>query len=86
VRHFPKGNVAKGVKRANDVLLEAAESFARANNDEHFKLRLRLARARALITSARLQSDSGRAEALFLEGLKILRKVARAFKLERVKA
>jgi phosphate transport system regulatory protein PhoU len=85
VRAFPKGAAARGVKRANDVLLQAAETFAKANNDQHYKLRLRIARARALITSARLQNDEDRAEELFMEGLKLLKKVARAFKLERVK-
>jgi phosphate uptake regulator len=83
VRAFPKGRALKGVKRANDVLLRAAEEFAKTNRDEQFKLRLRLARARALMTSARLQSDPARAEALFVEGLGLLKKVGRAFKLEK---
>jgi len=85
IRAFPKRGAVKGVKRANDLLLRSAESFAKANNDEHYKLRLRLARARALITSARLQADPAKAEVLFLDGLSLLKKVARAFKLERAK-
>jgi hypothetical protein len=85
IRAFPKGATLKGVKRANDLLLQSAEQFARANRDEHYKLRLRLARARALITSARLQADPRRAEDLFMDGLKLLKKVGRAFKLEKVK-
>ncbi len=57
LRRFPKGRVAKGISRANEVLFDVAEEFGKRNGDKHFKMRLRLARARAFITSARLESE-----------------------------
>jgi aminoglycoside phosphotransferase (APT) family kinase protein len=83
LRRFPKGAIAKGISRANEVLLDVAEEFARKNGDKHFKVRLRLARARALITSARLESDPERAQALFVDGLDSLKKVAKSLKVGR---
>jgi Ser/Thr protein kinase RdoA (MazF antagonist) len=83
VRKFPRGKTAKGIGKANEVLFEVAEEFARANRDQHFKSRLRLARARALITSARLETEADRAEWLFVEGLGLLKKVARHLKIGR---
>jgi phosphate uptake regulator len=80
-RKFPKGKVAKGVRRANDVLYKVAEDFAEINGDTNHRVRLRLARARALITSARLELETDRAEALFVEGLGLLRKVGKALKI-----
>jgi hypothetical protein len=59
------------------VLFDVAQEFATENRDLQFKLRLRLARARALMTSARLEADPERAEWLFVEGLGHLKKVAR---------
>jgi hypothetical protein len=81
VRRFPKGKVAKGVARANEVLLEVAERFGHANGDRNYRPRLRLARARSFITSSRLESDYGRAERLFVEGLDLLKRSARSMKL-----
>jgi hypothetical protein len=81
VRKFPRAKVAKGVRRGNDLLFDVAEEFARANGDRCVKERLRLARARALITSARLETDPGRAQVLFAEGLQMLRKVAKYLKV-----
>jgi phosphate transport system regulatory protein PhoU len=81
LRRFPSRRTAKSIARANDVLLEAAEGFAIANGDKHFKLRLRLARARALITSARLEQDEERAEHIFVDGLEMLQKVAKRLKV-----
>ncbi len=80
-RRFPKGKVAKGVRRANEVLFKAAEDFAETNHDVNYRVRLRLARARALITSARLELEPDRAESLFVEGLGLLRKVGKALKI-----
>ena len=57
--------------------------FGSANGDRLLKPRLHLARARALVTSARLETDSARAEWLFLEGLGLLKKVAKTLKLRR---
>jgi phosphate transport system regulatory protein PhoU len=76
-RKFPKGKTAKGVSRANEVLFDVAQEFATENRDLQFKTRLRLARARALMTSARFEADPERAEWLFVEGLSHLKKVAR---------
>ena len=84
LRKFPRAKVAKGVLRANDVVLEAASEFGAQNNDRHFKERLRLARARALITSARLESDEERARILFVDGLDLLKKAAKGLRLVRV--
>jgi phosphate uptake regulator len=81
VRKFPRGKVAKGIRRGNELLFDVAEEFARANGDRYVNERLRLARARALITSARLESDPDRAQALFVDGLEMLRKVARHLKV-----
>jgi phosphate uptake regulator len=82
-RKFPKGKVAKGVHRANDVLLQAAEDFAETNQDKTFKERLRLARARALMTSARFEGEPEQAEYLFVEGMGLLKKVTKALKIGR---
>jgi phosphate uptake regulator/aminoglycoside phosphotransferase (APT) family kinase protein len=84
LRRFPRGKAAKGIARANEVLLEVAEEFGRKNGDRNFAVRLRLARARALITSARLENDPERAERLFVDGLDLLKKVAKALKVGRV--
>jgi phosphate uptake regulator len=81
LRKFPRGKIAKGVRRANEVLLQAAEDFAETNQDPYYKVRLRLARARALMTSTRLELEPERAERLFVEGLDLLRKVGRALKI-----
>ena len=80
-RQFPKKKIARTIALTHDVLVEAVAEFARRNHDESFEDRLRLARARALITSARLTDDADRAEALFDEGLKYLKKVTRKLKL-----
>jgi phosphate transport system regulatory protein PhoU len=82
-RRFPKGKAAKGVHRANELLLGVAEEFARTNGDTHYRMRLRLARARAYITSARLQQDGDLARRLFATGLEHLAKVARGLKVGR---
>jgi hypothetical protein len=83
IRKFPKGKAAKGVSRANEILFEAAHEFAGINGDRNFKVRLRLARARALITSARLETDAERAQRLFVEGLELLEKVAKTLNVRR---
>lgn len=76
-RQFPRKRVARTINLVNDVLVESVAGFAARNKDDRFEDRLRLARARALITSARLTDDEDRAEALFAEGLKYLKKVMR---------
>jgi aminoglycoside phosphotransferase (APT) family kinase protein len=76
-RQFPKKKIARTIALTQDVLIDKVAEFAAANGDEQFEERLRLARARGLITSARLTDDAERAEALFTEGLKYLRKVLR---------
>jgi phosphate uptake regulator/aminoglycoside phosphotransferase (APT) family kinase protein len=83
LRRFPRGRIAKGVLRANEVLFDVAERFAQENGDKNYKERLRLARARSFITSARLEADHDRAERLFIEGLDLLKRVARAMKIGR---
>jgi aminoglycoside phosphotransferase (APT) family kinase protein len=83
LRRFPRGRIAKGVLRANEVLFDVAERFAQENGDKSYKERLRLARARSFITSARLEADHDRAERLFIEGLDLLKRVARSMKIGR---
>lgn len=79
-RQFPRKKVARALQLVNEQIIEAAAKFAAQNGDERFDDRLKLARARALITSARLTDDEDRAEALFIEGLKYLKKVMRKLK------
>lgn len=79
-RQFPKKKVARTLGVVNDVLVETVADFAHKNRDHAFQDRLRAARARALITSARLTDDAERAEALFGEGLRHLKKVLRRLK------
>ncbi len=76
-RQFPKKKAARTLAIVNDVLVETVTEFAHKNLDTEFPDRLKLARARALITSARLTDDAERAELLFAEGLKYLKKVMR---------
>ena len=80
-RQFPTKKVARTLSVVNDVLVETVTEFAHKNLDTGFEDRLKLARARALITSARLTDDAERAEALFAEGLKYLKKVMRKLKV-----
>ena len=79
-RQFPKKRVARSIGLAYDVLLQSVAEFARQNNDYSLDDRMRFARARALITSARLTDDAERAEALFVEGLRFLKKSLRRVK------
>ena len=80
-RQFPKKKVARTLAVVNDVMIETITEFAHKNRDHGFDDRLKLARARALITSARLTDDADRAEALFAEGLKYLKKVMRKMRV-----
>jgi aminoglycoside phosphotransferase (APT) family kinase protein len=79
-RQFPRKKVARTLELVNDSFVEQVAKFAVANHDARFDDRLRLARARALITSARLTDDADRAEALFTEGLSYLKRVLRRLK------
>jgi hypothetical protein len=80
-RHFPRKKVARTINLVHDTFIEVVADFAAKNQDVRFDDRLRLARARALITSARLTDDVDRAEALFTEGLKYLKKVMRKLQM-----
>jgi phosphate uptake regulator/aminoglycoside phosphotransferase (APT) family kinase protein len=80
-RQFPRKKVARTINLVHDSFIEAVSQFATRNQDERFEDRLRLARARALITSARLTDDAERAEVLFSEGLKYLKKVMRKLQM-----
>ena len=53
-----------------------AGEFARLTGDEHFDVRLTLARARSLITSGRLITDLAFARSLYLEGVRQLERAA----------
>jgi aminoglycoside phosphotransferase (APT) family kinase protein len=79
-RQFPRKKVARTLALVNDALVDHVMKFAAENHDTRFEDRLKLARARALITSARLTDDADRAEALFAEGLVHLRRVLRRLK------
>ena len=65
----------------HEALLRKVTDFALRNHDAAFADRLKLARARALITSARLTDDEDRAETLFAEGLKYLKKSSRKLRV-----
>jgi hypothetical protein len=80
-RKFPPKKVARALAVVNDVLVETVTEFAHKNGDSAFDDRLKLARARALITSARLTDDADHAEILFSEGLRSLKKVGRRLKV-----
>lgn len=80
LRQFPRKKVARTLGVVNDVLIETVGEFAGRNGDHAFPDRLRLARARGLLTSARLTDDEERAESLFGDGVKQLKKVMRKFK------
>jgi aminoglycoside phosphotransferase (APT) family kinase protein len=79
-RQFPRKKVARTLALVNEALADQVAKFAEENHDQRFDERLKLARARALITSARLTDDADRAEALFTEGLAYLRRVLRRVK------
>jgi phosphate uptake regulator len=80
-RQFPRKKVARSIEPAHELLVSRIADFAATNGDPSFQDRLKLARARALMTSARLTDDADRAEVLFAEGLKYLKKVARRLRL-----
>jgi phosphate uptake regulator/aminoglycoside phosphotransferase (APT) family kinase protein len=81
LRTFPKKKVARTLSVIHESFLQRVRAFAESNHDRTFLDRLRLARARALITSARLTEDEDRAEFLFGEGLSQLKKVGRRLQL-----
>jgi hypothetical protein len=83
LRRFPRGKVAKSVARTNEVLFDVAAQFAQQNGDKSYRDRLRLARARAFMTSSRLEAEYERAERLFVEGLGLLKRAARGLKIGR---
>jgi phosphate transport system regulatory protein PhoU len=76
-RKFPKKKVTRALSVVEDTFLQRLQGFATSNHDAAFQDRLRLARARALMTSARLTDDASKAEMLFSEGLRNLKKVCR---------
>ncbi len=80
-RQFPRKKVARTLAVVNDLMIESVTEFAHKNGDQGFDDRLKLARARALITSARLTDDADRAEVLFAEGLRYLKKVMRKIRV-----
>ena len=80
-RQFPRKKVARTLALVNDVFVAAVADFAAKNHDRCFDERLKLVRARALMTSARLTDDADRAEDLFAEGLRYMKKVLRGVKV-----
>lgn len=80
-RQFPRKKVARTISLVHDSFIESVSDFAAKNQDARFEDRLKLSRARALITSARLTDDAERAEALFSEGLKYLKKAMRKLQM-----
>jgi phosphate uptake regulator len=61
----------------NALIHDFAGEFARLVGDEHFETRLTLARARSLITSARLFTDREFSRTLYLQGVRLLERTAR---------
>lgn len=69
VRHGP---ISQDVQRAADEVRDRAAAFAAEHADSHFAQRLSLARARSLITSARVVIDPIEATRLFVSGIREL--------------
>ena len=66
------------MERVNEIVRDFAAEFAALIGDPHFAPRLTLARARSLITSARLVTDADFARRLYLQGIQLLERVAGA--------
>ena len=62
----------------NEMVERFAGEFASLVGDGHFHTRLTLSQARSFITSARLVADSEFARGLFLRGIRLLERVAKA--------
>jgi phosphate uptake regulator/aminoglycoside phosphotransferase (APT) family kinase protein len=62
--------------RLDELVVQFAEAYAALIGDEHFRARLTLARARSLVTSARLVTDVEFARELYLKGIRLLETVA----------
>jgi hypothetical protein len=62
--------------RLDELVVQFAEAYAGLIGDEHFRARLTLARARSLVTSARLVTDVEFARELYLKGIRLLETVA----------
>ncbi len=60
------------------MVVRFAGEFANLVGDDHFQTRLTLSQARSFITSARLVTDFEFARGLFLRGVRLLERVARA--------
>ena len=70
--------VVRALGRLQRSIHEFAAEFASRVGDAHFEARLNLARARALITSARLIPDAEFARSLYLRGVRLLERAAGA--------
>jgi len=64
------------MERLNRLIHAFADEFATLIGDEHFEARLALARARSLVTSARLFADQKFARSIYLQGVRLLEQVA----------
>ena len=69
--------VLRRMMAINESAYSFARSFAEGVGDAHFEPRMRLARGRSLISSARLIADKRFARRLFLQGMFLLDRVAR---------
>jgi hypothetical protein len=70
--------LATQLARVNDMVVRFASEFASLVGDDHFDTRLTLSQARSFITSARVVADFEFAHAMFLRGIRLLERVARA--------
>ena len=70
--------LATQLTRVNEMVARFASEFANLVGDDHFQTRLTLSQARSFITSARLVTDFEFARGLFLRGVRLLERVARA--------
>jgi phosphate uptake regulator/aminoglycoside phosphotransferase (APT) family kinase protein len=68
--------LAAEVSRLNRLIYGFTAEFGRLVGDEHFELRLVLSRARSFITSGRLVTDAKFARDIYLEGVRLLERVA----------
>jgi phosphate uptake regulator/aminoglycoside phosphotransferase len=70
--------LTREVEGLNTMIRDFAAEFAALVGDPHFETRLTLVQARSFITSARLVPDGDFAQRLYLQGLRLLERAARA--------
>ena len=73
---LPDVRLGAEVARLNRLIHGFAAEFGRLVSDEHFEVRLMLARARSFITSGRIVTDAELARDIYLQGVWLLERAA----------